>query len=148
MPLLNSLRPILLIDDDAYVGTMMRALLAKSGVRNQLLVYQDAHNALEFLERAAALASMQPAVVPCILFVDLMMPELDGFGVMKWVRSRSVLNDAKLVVLTASTDARDVERASSAGADLFLRKFPDAGHLAAVVKWSNEGGSAPNTVGA
>src|SRR4051812_3567604 len=123
MPLLNSLRPILLIDDDAYVGTMMRALLAKSGVPNQLLVYQDARNAQEFLERAAALALTQPAVVPCLLFVDLMMPGLDGFDVMKWVRSRSVLHDAKLVVLTASTDARDVERAALAGADLFLRKF-------------------------
>ncbi len=147
MPLLNSLRPILLIDDDAYVGTMMRALLAKSGVRNQLLVYQDARNALEFLERAVTLAPTQPAVVPCILFVDLLMPELDGFGVMRWVRARSVLHEAKLVVLTASTDTHDIERATLAGADLFLRKFPSASHLERVVKWSTEGGPPPSAAG-
>jgi len=72
-----------------------------------------------------------------------MMPGLDGFGVLQWVRARSVLNNAKLAVLTGSTDGRDVERATQAGADLFLRKFPDAAYLERVVKWSTEGGPLP-----
>jgi len=50
------------------------------------------------------------------------MPRVDGFEVLRWIRQQPGLKALRVVVLTCSEDLRDVNRASTLGANSFLVK--------------------------
>ena len=57
--------------------------------------------------------------------LDLIMPEVDGFEVLAWIRERQPALDVPVVVLTASPSKRDMERARELGAREVHRKPKD-----------------------
>lgn len=135
--------PVVLIDDEQEVGIVMRGLLGRTQIPNQLLVYHDAGSAMKFLAQADAEADRQPGRVPCLVFVDINMPVVDGVAVIRWVRDQARLSSTKLVVLSASNSEADRERTAIAGADHYLVKYPSSSLLAALVRWSVTGGEIP-----
>ncbi|MDH4184840.1 MAG: response regulator [Nitrospinota bacterium] len=66
---------------------------------------------------------------PEIVLVDLMMPNLDGFGVIKQIRGRSEFSAVKIVVLSAKDYSYDKKLAMSLGADAFLNKGDFQDHI-------------------
>ena len=60
--------------------------------------------------------------LPDIILLDLKMPRMDGFEVLREVRSRPELKAMRIVVLTSSEDVFDVNRAYDLGANSFLVK--------------------------
>jgi len=56
------------------------------------------------------------------VLLDLNMPRLDGFEVLKWIRNRGEFLGLKVIVLTTSQNMKDVGYAYSLGANSFLVK--------------------------
>jgi DNA-binding response OmpR family regulator len=54
--------------------------------------------------------------------LDLKLPKLDGFEVLRWVRSHSMLRRLPIVVLTSSSLSADVGKAYELGANSYLVK--------------------------
>lgn len=135
--------PVVLIDDEQVVGTIMRRLIGETGFRGQFLVYQDAGSALTFLAQASAGADRHPGLIPSLILVDIRMPTVDGLEVIRWVRDHPRLTEVKLVVLSASNSQVDRDDALAAGTDYYLTKYPTAQTLKALVEWSTGGGELP-----
>jgi len=75
-----------------------------------------------------ALALLGSGFRPCVMLLDLRMPDLDGWTVWNRMRERPDLALTPVIILSA--DPVDVRRARSVGIREFVRKPVDAGRLA------------------
>ena len=109
---------ILIVDDDPDIRPLMRLTLAKLGHQPSL-----AANGTEGLK----LAESEPFD---LMVLDLMMPDIDGYEVLRRLKSNPATKDLPVIVLTARTQAADYDSAIESGADAYLPKpfDPDALH--------------------
>lgn len=108
---------VLIVDDDPSIRSMLGFLFEDDGfvVREAA----DGVAALELLEHDA----------PDLLVLDLMMPELDGHGVLRARRDHDLAPDTRIVVLTAKSDAVDAVWCWELGADEYVSKPVDPDEL-------------------
>lgn len=109
-------------DDDAYLFFVRRAC-KKIPIVSTVIESQDGLCGLEELERRVRAAD----VLPNVVFVDINMPRLDGFGFLEGLHVLRGKYAALQVVrpvamLTSSDQSSDRERAKALGADAYLVK--------------------------
>jgi DNA-binding NarL/FixJ family response regulator len=106
---------VMLVDDHALVRSAVRQALTAPGVE----VVGEGSSADDALD-------MAPQLRPDVLLLDINLPDGDGLRVLRELRPR--LPETKIVMLTVSTDRRDLMDAILAGAAGFLTKdlSPDA----------------------
>jgi two-component system, OmpR family, response regulator CpxR len=100
-------RSILLIEDDTDLCALMRDYFAEKGFR-----IESAHDGRQGLARALAGGFD-------LIILDVMMPALDGFEVLRQIRKRS---DTPVIMLTARTAEADRVAGLNTGADDYLPK--------------------------
>jgi DNA-binding response OmpR family regulator len=86
---------ILIVDDDANIRTLLSVNLAASGYTIETAV--DGKDAIEKISR-------EP---PWLIILDVMMPEVDGWEVCKYVKDDPDLENVKILMLTARDTERD-----------------------------------------
>jgi len=89
---------------------------------NPLYVVRDGEEAIDFLKGEGKFSNRDEYPLPDLLLLDLKMPRIDGFEVLKWVRQESGLNSLRIIVLTSSQHMADVNAAYRLGANSFLVK--------------------------
>lgn len=92
-----------LIDDSDIDLFIQRRFLEVYNFSDQLVQYKSAKDALDWLK------NMNGDTPPDVIFLDLNMPEMDGFGFLKvfdTLPSR-IINDSKIIVLTSSNSSKD-----------------------------------------
>ena len=97
----------MLIDDSDIDLFIQRRFLEVYDFSNELLLYKSADEALTWLRSATV------ADAPDIIFLDLNMPEVDGFSFLKNFRELpdEIKSKSKIVVLTSSNSAKDRSQA-------------------------------------
>jgi len=108
-------KPILLVEDDRVYASLARSALKQLHVPNKLVHVTDGKKALEYLCDAA-----NPK--PCLILLDLYMPEMNGVEFLQVVKSDCTLKHIPVVVLTASPQAADVAMSFEFGAAEYLKK--------------------------
>lgn len=118
-------QPILLVEDspEDYEATV-RAL-RKAGLANPIHRCEDGDQALDYLHRRGAYAAAGKAPRPGIILLDLNLPGTDGREVLELIKKDPDLKLIPVVVLTTSSDERDVERCYTAGANSYMKKPVD-----------------------
>ena len=101
---------VLVVDDDAAMRALIEAYLAKVGYRTQ-----TAADGREALRRLAA-------ELPTAMILDLHMPRMDGFGLLREMKKLGLLQRTPTLVLTASGQAGVVMEAVQLGARDYLAK--------------------------
>jgi CheY-like chemotaxis protein len=128
-----SLPPILIVDDDPDDIFILRRLLAKAGVSNKIVAFEDARAACAHLE--GVLRESDHALYrPCVVFTDLQMPGLNGFEFARWIRQHPGFASVFIVMVTSSEDPADGGNALAAGVDKLMPKYPPVGTLRAIVQ--------------
>jgi len=118
-------------DIDIIVRAFQRA-----GVSTPIHVVRDGEEAIQYLKGEGAYSNRAEYPLPALFLLDLKMPRVDGFEVLKWVRAQPGLRTLPVVVLTSSEHIRDVNRAYELGANSFLVKrmeFDAAGALSRMI---------------
>lgn len=101
---------ILVVDDDAVSRHVLAQTLGRAGLTTVSLPDGDA--------AIAWLRQQRPALV----LLDLLMPEPDGYEVLRIVRDELKLNDLPVVVLTGLDSDDDIRRIFASGADDYIHK--------------------------
>lgn len=101
---------ILVAEDSATQAAQLAALLEEGGYAVEV-----ARNGRAALEAARAHR-------PALMISDVVMPELDGYGLSKALKSDPVLKDIPLLLVTTLSNPADVLRGLECGADNFMRK--------------------------
>ena len=116
-------KTVLLAEDEPNIVESLTFLLKRAGF--QIKVASDGRQALD------AALEQQPAV----LVLDLMLPELDGYEVLRRLRADPRGEKLPVLMLTAKGQRIDRETALECGADLFMTKpFANSEITAAVVE--------------
>ena len=102
--------PVLVVDDDMVSRHVLGQALAKANLD---------HVAVG--SGAEALAQIEK-IHPAIVLLDLVMPQPDGYQILRILRARAETRDLPVVVLTALDAEDEIARAFEAGADDFVRK--------------------------
>jgi PAS domain S-box-containing protein len=102
--------PVLVVDDDTVSRHVLIQALANADLPH--VAVGSGAEALEQIER----------VQPSIVLLDLVMPQPDGYQILRILRARPETRDLPIVVLTALEADEEIARVFEAGADDFVRK--------------------------
>jgi CheY-like chemotaxis protein len=111
--------PILLVEDNPDDIITTQRAWKKGLIKNNLHIANDGEQALEFLYKKGEYVK---APTPCLILLDLKMPKVDGFEVLKTVKQDKDLRKIPVVVLTSSRDNRDLDRAYDLGCNSCIVK--------------------------
>ena len=130
----ESLPPILVADDDPDDTFFIQRLIKKTGVKNPVKVFDDGTEVVNYLGALAASHCERRRGTPLLLFLDLRMSGLGGFGFLEWVRAQKNKVPLTIVVLSNSAESADVERALELGAHRYLVKYPCVQTISTIVR--------------
>ena len=115
---------ILLAEDREDDILLIRKAFEKGNLLNPMQIVRNGEEVVAYLKGEGKFANRAEYPLPALLIVDLKMPLMDGFEVIQWVRQQPSLAAMRIVVLTSSTEIKDVNVAYNLGANSFLVK-PD-----------------------
>ena len=118
---------VLIVDDHAVVRRGLRGFL---DLLDDIDVVGEAENGLEAIDVAARL-------VPDVILMDLLMPQLDGLGAIG--RIKAAQPEIEIVALTSFIEEEKVTTALEAGATGYLLKDADADDVAGAVRAAHAG---------
>ncbi len=101
---------ILIVEDDEFLRSLTAKRLEKEGY--QIAVAVDGDNALNSAVEAK----------PNLILLDLLLPGIDGFEVLKRIRAHEALKTIPVIVFSNLGQREDMEKAKQLGADDFLIK--------------------------
>ncbi len=116
---------ILLIEDNPDDELLMLRALKKNRIENRVVIARDGVEALNYLfstgehERNNSAASLQ------LILLDLKLPKINGLEVLKRLRADQRTKYIPVVVLTSSTEERDMISSYDLGANSFVQKPVD-----------------------
>lgn len=118
-------QPILLVEDSPEDYETTERAFRRSGLKNPIFRCADGDEALDFLHRRGKYADPQKSPRPGVILLDLNLPGTDGREVLNEVKTDPNLKQIPVIVLTTSTDDRDIEVCYRCGANSYIQKPVD-----------------------
>lgn len=116
---------ILLVEDNPDDVDLTLRAFRKSNIVNDVVVARDGVEALDYLFATGAHAGRDPNALPQVVLLDLKLPRLDGLQVLERVRANPTTRLLPVVILTSSTEQRDLVSGYTLGANSYIRKPVD-----------------------
>jgi CheY-like chemotaxis protein len=85
-------------------------------------VVRDGEDAMSYLSGEGKFSNRAEYPLPDLILLDLKMPRIDGFEVLRWIRRQPGFASIRIVVLTSSDAIPDVNQAYALGANSFMVK--------------------------
>ena len=109
---------ILVVDDNMSNLTTVKAVLFEQGYRN-ILTASSGVEAISIVEEKN----------PNIVILDIMMPDMDGFEVCAKLKASKETSDIPIIILSARTSAKDMQKGFNLGAVNYIEKPFDSNDL-------------------
>jgi len=106
-------KKVLIVDDEVHIRALLEQTLedlADAGV--ELFVAQDGEEGLQYVQEEK----------PDLVFLDVMMPKLNGYQVCEHIKQDPELKDTYVIMLTAKGQAVDKARGQEVQADEYMTK--------------------------
>lgn len=116
---------LLLIDDDMDEVTLALRAIDRARLPVEVQTRRNGREALEALNLGEE-PNGEP-LQPAVIFLDLRMPQVDGFEVLRKLRRTRHTRDIPVVVISSSERPEDVRRSYELGANSYLVKRADGG---------------------
>lgn len=113
-------KKILIVDDEAHIRLLIQQTLEDledEGI--EILSADNGTDAIQLAKQAA----------PQLIFLDVMMPNMDGLQVCQAIRQDLAMKEAYVVILTAKGQSYDRQRSLEAGANRYITKPFDPDEL-------------------
>ena len=121
---MNTLRPILLVEDNPNDLELTLEALKERHVGNRIDVARDGVEALQYLRREGPFANRIPEI-PSMVLLDLKLPKLDGLQVLREIKSDPVFKIIPVIMLTSSREESDLIKSYDLGVNAYVVKPVD-----------------------
>lgn len=112
---------VLIVEDEPHLVESLTFILSREGYRISTA-----------LDGEAAVRSIW-ASAPDLVILDVMLPKMNGFEILKKIRADAMLQSLPVIILTAKGQSQDRATALEVGADMFMTKpFSNKAVVAAV----------------
>jgi two-component system, response regulator len=113
---------ILLVEDNPDDEALTLRALQKNNIKNEVVVARDGAEALDYLFGEGAYSGRNVRVVPQVILLDLKLPKVDGFEVLRKLRADERTKRLPVVILTSSNEEQDRISGYDLGANSYVRK--------------------------
>jgi two-component system response regulator len=117
------------VDDSPDDLFLFRSACKLAKARFQLVEIRGGLEAMLYLNRGGRYADREQFPDPDILLLDLKMPDIDGFALLRHVRANSAQTKFPVGLLTSSSWPADIQQARDLGATWYFSKPPDMARL-------------------
>ena len=114
---MTSPRTILLVEDNPDDERLTIRALRRGNLINEILIARNGEEALSLLFNLDQL--------PCVVLLDLKLPKVDGLEVLRRIRASEQTRLLPVVVLTSSSEDRDIVESYNLGANSYVQKPVD-----------------------
>lgn len=101
---------ILVVDDDPFILMSLEFLMKKNGYH--VLVARNGTEAMQIVKD----------FIPDIVLLDIMMPDVNGYEICKYIKATKKLAHSKVVFLSAKSSEADIQKGYDLGASLYISK--------------------------
>jgi CheY-like chemotaxis protein len=123
------MKPILQIEDEENDILFLQMAAEKAGIVKPIQVARNGREAIDYLSGNGKFADRGQFPLPCVVLLDLKLPQVPGFEVLKFIRSHPRLRTLVVIVLSSSDQDADIENAYLLGANSYLVKPANPGDL-------------------
>ena len=139
--------PILLVEDEHDSVVLIQDALGEASFPYSLHLVETGEEAVAYLAGEGKFMNRDEYPFPFLLLLDLKMPGIGGFGVLRWLRSRlDLMGRLKVVIVSAVRSSREIEVVYELGAHFFWPKS-DCHALQETIRCLQESWSALSPVG-
>ena len=103
-------KKILIVDDEPNIVMSLEYIFKKEHFN--VFIARDGAEAIDIVENN----------VPDIILLDIMMPNVDGYQVLNYLKSTSVYENIKIIIVSAKNKTSDIELGLQLGADKYISK--------------------------
>jgi CheY-like chemotaxis protein len=121
----ETLRGILLIEDNPDDVEATQRAFKKAGLANPVHWCSSGQDGIDFLTCFGKYAPARSLDRPALILLDLNMPGIDGRAILEIIKQNTELRHIPVLILTTSTDARDIDRCYELGASTYIQKPVD-----------------------
>ncbi|WP_419868055.1 response regulator transcription factor [Chryseobacterium sp. CT-SW4] len=104
------MRKIVIADDEHKILMSLEYSFRKSGY--EVFIARDGTEVLDFLK----------TITPDVILLDIMMPNLDGYSTLEFIKQQKKLEETKVIFLSAKNNPKDIEKGLEMGADAYITK--------------------------
>ena len=108
-------------DNEADIKITLRAF-GNAKLKNNIYVVKNGQECLDFIFHEGGYQDAQKYPRPDLVILDINMPKLDGFGVLKNLKANKEYSSIPVVILSASKSEEDVAQCYRHGANSFVQK--------------------------
>lgn len=118
----NNIPTILYVDDDDNDVVLLKHAIRSAQLNFSVQVANDPEQASAYLDGEGPYSDRKCFPLPSLVLLDLKMPRMHGFEVLTWIRRHPLHKRMVVIVLTASNQASEINRAYELGANSYLVK--------------------------
>lgn len=125
---------ILMADDSEEDLFFVQRALEKSGVGEYFKGVEDGQEAIEYLQCKGKFADRKKYPFPNVMLLDIKMPGMSGFDVLKWLQSHPECKVIPTIIFSSSSHDKDVHEAYVLGANAYIEKPTSSEDLVEVIQ--------------
>ncbi len=125
---------VLLVDDSEDDALLVRRVFERVGFAAPLRIVGDGEEVIAYLNGAGAFGDRAKFPLPTVVLLDLNLPRKNGFAVLAWIRQQPEHKRLCVYILSASSQADDIQQAYDLGANSYLVKPGTLDELAAMTQ--------------
>jgi two-component system response regulator len=114
---------ILLVEDNTMDEELTLRALKMSAVTAEVVIVRDGAAALDYLFATGSYAGRDTSALPTMVLLDLNLPKLGGLEVLRRIREDERTKLLPVVILTSSSEERDILQGSLLGSNAYVRKL-------------------------
>jgi CheY-like chemotaxis protein len=119
---MNNLAIILLVEDNAMDVVLTLDAFKEAKLKNKIYVTRNGEEALNYLFGRDKYSNRDEFPIPGLILLDLKMPGIDGFEVLRQIKSTEKLKRIPVIILTSSKEEGDRTLSYDIGANSYLLK--------------------------
>jgi len=108
---------IIMVEDDEGHAKLIEKNLRRAGIVNKLIHYSDGAQAVEHFFGKEA-----PEAGPLLILLDLNLPGIDGYEILRRLKTNGKTKKIPIVVLTTTDNPREIEKCYELGCNVYMTK--------------------------
>jgi CheY-like chemotaxis protein len=124
---------ILLVEDDAGHALLIEKNLRRSGITNDIITLDNGQKAVDFLLKEGDYQEDRRPT-PLLILLDMNLPVLDGYQVLKIIKNNAHTRQIPVVVLTTADAPHEVARCYELGCNVYVAKPVDYGQFSEAIR--------------
>lgn len=112
----------LIVEDNPHDAELIIRTLKKTNLVDHFYIAEDGEEALDFIFCRGKFSNRNPLKLLKVIFLDLKLPKINGFEVLKEIKSNVITKKIPVVIITSSKEDIDIKTSFELGANSYVVK--------------------------